>query len=282
MFRRELLRSLVIGVGVVALQLFSAGSAYAYSLTVSANAVCTNGVAVINYTAGSWGTHVGASNTQVNVLFDGAVVDSQPFVVPTNSFSGSKPAPLNATTVTVTAIGAGTWGDGFTGTGVPASVVVTIPTNCVEVADFGRFTGGPNTVDVGGASVTAGLQIHCHQLKSNNFEINWGNGNKFHMADVQTVTCFDSPIVTPQPPRAPIDTMVAVGFGRYNNVDGYTIEFTLVDSGEPGKKNLDMAGMLIYRTANPAEVVLNVPLQIITGGNLQAHYDQPHGGNGNK
>ena len=32
----------------------------------------------------------------------------------------------------------------------------------------------------------------------------------------------------------------------------------------------------IYETANPANVVLDVPLQMLTGGNLQAHYDQPH------
>ena len=57
-------------------------------------------------------------------------------------------------------------------------------------------------------------------------------------------------------------------------VDGYTIEFTLVDYGEPGSS--DRAALRIFKTANPAEVVLNVPLQLLTTGNLQAHYDQPH------
>ena len=32
----------------------------------------------------------------------------------------------------------------------------------------------------------------------------------------------------------------------------------------------------INEAANPANVVLNLPLQLLTGGNLQAHYDQPH------
>lgn len=50
---------------------------------------------------------------------------------------------------------------------------------------------------------------------------------------------------------------------------------SLVDYGEPGR-NADQAALLIYETANPANVVLDVPQQIITGGNLQAHYDQPH------
>jgi hypothetical protein len=57
-------------------------------------------------------------------------------------------------------------------------------------------------------------------------------------------------------------------------VDGYTIQFTLVDAGEPGPN--DSAALKIFETANPSNVVLNVPLQHLTGGNLQAHYDQPH------
>jgi hypothetical protein len=34
--------------------------------------------------------------------------------------------------------------------------------------------------------------------------------------------------------------------------------------------------LLIYETANPANVVLDVPLTVIDGGNVQAHFDQPH------
>ena len=88
-----------------------------------------------------------------------------------------------------------------------------------------------------------------------------------------TVACSDDPAIIQDPPPAPLDTLVGVGTGRYNGVDGYTIEFTLVDYGEPGSS--DRAALRIYRTANPAEVVLNVPLQLLSTGNLQAHYDQP-------
>jgi hypothetical protein len=38
--------------------------------------------------------------------------------------------------------------------------------------------------------------------------------------------------------------------------------------------------ILIYPTGNPGDVKLNVPLQNITAGNIQAHYDQPHSDNG--
>ena len=65
-----------------------------------------------------------------------------------------------------------------------------------------------------------------------------------------------------------------IGRGRYNGAEGYTIEFTLVDGGEPGRN--DRAALKIYQTANPGNVVLNVALQTLGGGNLQAHEDQPH------
>src|SRR5262245_13938796 len=197
MFRRTLLRPLAIGVGVVALQLLSASIAFAYFVTVTANAVCTDGTPMISYTVGSWTTAQAGTNTQVNVFFNGSVVDSQPFLLPTNSFSGSKPAPPSATTVTVLARAVGVWGDGFAGASREASVQVTVPTDCEEVAAIGRFTGGPNAIEVGGAKVTTGLQIHCHPKDpSVNFEVNWGGGENFHLTDVTTVTCFDSPTLT--------------------------------------------------------------------------------------
>jgi hypothetical protein len=282
MLRRSVRRAFALGLGVVAVQVLSASSAFAYFVTVQAQAVCVSGAPVISYSVGSWGTHLAASNTNVNVLFDGTVVDSKPFVQPTNAFTGSKPAPAGETTVTVTALTTGTWGDGYTGQ-VGAATEVTIPTNCEQIAAFGRFTGGPNAVEVGGAKVTTGLQIHCHPKDpSVNFEINWGGGDNFHLIDLTSVACLDNPLVTAQPPKAPVDTIVAVGYGTYNGLTGYTIEFTLVDSGEPDNKRTDQMRILIYKTGSPADVKLNVPLQFITAGNIQAHYDQPHGGNGNK
>jgi len=122
--------------------------------------------------------------------------------------------------------------------------------------------------------VTRGLTLHCDLLLSNNLEVNW-LGNKFHMTEhLQTVSCTDDPNIIQAPPPAPLDTMVGVGTGRYNGVAGYTIEFTLVDAGEPGGS--DQAALKIFQASNPSNVVLEIPLQQISGGNLQAHYDQPH------
>ena len=112
-------------------------------------------------------------------------------------------------------------------------------------------------------------------MLSNNLQVNWSNGKKFHMTEhLETVACTDDPSIIQQPPPAPLDTLIGVGTGRYNNVPGYTIEFTLVDAGEPGGN--DQMAIKIYQASNPSNVVLEVPLQQLTGGNLQAHFDQPH------
>jgi hypothetical protein len=134
----------------------------------------------------------------------------------------------------------------------------------------GRFTGGGRNLGVGGLSVTTGLELDCDLTPPNNLEINWGGGDRFHMEAFQTVTCLL--IGNPKPPTAPINEMIGTGTGRYDGADGYTVSFTLIDNGEPGRK--DMLSFLIYETANPANVVLDLPLQSLTKGNLQAHLDQ--------
>src|SRR5262245_9120912 len=91
---------------------------------------------------------------------------------------------------------------------------------------------------------------------------------------ITTVACTDDPNIIQAPPNAPLDTLIGVGIGNYDNTDGFTIQFTLVDAGEPG--TLDKIALKIFETANPANIVLNVPLQLVSGGNLQAHFDQPH------
>jgi hypothetical protein len=151
---------------------------------------------------------------------------------------------------------------------------VVFTNTAVPTPGIGRFTGGGNQIIVGGVRVSRGLTIHCDRLLSNNLEVNW-NGNRFHMEEhLTTVACTDDPAIIQAPPPAPLDTLIGTGIGRYNGVDGYTIEFTLVDYGEPGGD--DQARLLIYPTGNPGAPVLNVPLQLLSHGNLQAHYDQPH------
>lgn len=248
------------------------GTAWAHGLTISADAVCDDvGSIVIHYTVQSTSTLLEGSHNQIDVLVNGLKVGEGQFVVPVNAFSGSAAAPPGES-ATVTALAVGPWVDGATG-GQSSSVTVIYPTDCTTPG-LGRFTGGGSQIRVGAARVTRGLTVHCDLLLSNNLEVNWG-GNKFHMTEhLVTVACTDDPDIIQAPPEAPLDTLIGVGTGRYNGDDGYTIEFTMVDQGEPGRD--DQMQILIYETANPANVVLDVPLQVLSGGNLQAHYDQPH------
>lgn len=265
------LRVVLAGILAIGFQMLAAGTASAHGLTIAATAVCADGAAVIQYTATSWLAGFGGGNAQIQIQFNGVPVATGAFAAPSYSFSGSAPAPAGSQ-ATITGVALSNWENGTVG-GQSASVVVAIPDNCV-VPGTGRFTGGGKQVRVGDVFVTRGLTIHCDLLLSNNLEVNWG-GNQFHMTEhLTTVACTDDPNVVQAPPAAPIDTLVGVGTGRYNNAAGFTVQFTLIDAGEPGSS--DRMAIRIHETGNPANVVLNVPLQVLTGGNLQAHRDQPH------
>ena len=208
---------------------------------------------VIEYTSTAWGDsiNIARENPEIHILFDGVVVDMGAYTPPTYSFDGAAPVPDGkgaGDTVTVTAFAAANWGNGVGG-GQSSSVTVTIPDqDCFDPA-FGRFTGGGHQVRIGEARVTRGLTVHCDLLLSNNLEVNWG-GNQFHMTEhLETVACTDDPLIIQAPPPAPLDTLIGVGAGRYNGQDGYTIEFTLVDAGEPG--TADQAALRIYRHGEP-------------------------------
>jgi hypothetical protein len=266
-------RLLVTAAAVMCFQLIVTATASAHSLTVTASANCVNNAAVISYTVTSWNIgQLDGTNPEIDVYFNGVKVDAQAFTLPDNQFSGQLPVPFGATSVTVEAVAAGTWGDGYPSGQVAGPLDVRVPTRCATTN--GRFTGGGKQITVGGLAITKGLTIHCDLLLSNNLEINWGGGHQFHMEDHLSALCTDSPIIIQQPPKAPLDTMVGIGVGRFDGTEGYTVEFTLVDAGEPGTQ--DMAAIKIYETANPSNVVLNLPPTFLSGGNLQAHFDQPH------
>ena len=264
------------------LPLAVASSAWAHHpVIVSLTAECRADGFYVTYRVGAWEGFVdgtGRGNPQVDVYFDGVLVDDTGEFTAANSyqFVGTKKTTAGpGDQVVVRAVAVAAWSSGATG-GQDASASIILPAErCGTTPGTGRFTGGGNQVDVGGvAKVTRGLTIHCDLKLSNNLEINWNGGQNFHMTSHTSAVCSDDPLVEQRPPAAPLDTMVGKGTGRYNNTSGYTIEFTLVDAGEPGRS--DSMAMKIYETANPVNVVLNVPLTFLSGGNLQAHYDQPH------
>lgn len=260
----------VSATSVLALGFLVAGPAFAHHPSITASAVCDDtGTLVINYTASA---NAAYTHSSVQIRLNGSVVYTGAFTAPSYSFSGTLVAPTGTSAV-VGLLANGNWDDG-SGGGQSSEVTVPYPTEPCATPGTGRFTGGGHQVRVGEARVTRGLTIHCDLLLSNNLEVNWG-GNQFHMTEhLLTVDCSDDPNIVQFPPDAPLDTLIGVGTGRYNGADGYTIHFTLRDYGEPGRE--DQMAIHIFETANPANVALHVPLQVLTGGNLQAHYDQPH------
>ncbi|MFW2333585.1 hypothetical protein [Ilumatobacter sp.] len=285
MLKKALVPAVIAGFTVGSLAV--GGVASAHHPEIVAEVVCADdGGSAIEYTATAWaGTGTNSSsdssrgNSQVDIAVDGSFVEAGAFAAPTYSFSGSIPLPAGAQVgdvLTVSATAVSDWDSGWEG-GESRSASVTVPElECdpPDVEGEGRFTGGGHQIRVDGVRVTRGLTIHCDLVLSNNLEINW-NGNQFHMLEhLTTVACTDDPDIIQAPPPAPLDTLIGTGEGRYNGDEGFSIEFTLVDHGEPGRD--DQMAIYVYETANPSNVVLDVPLQTLSGGNLQAHYDQPH------
>jgi len=169
-----------------------------------------------------------------------------------------------------------------------------------------RITGGgwrvtgSDGVDV---RSSGGFTLHCDITLSNNLQINWGQGNKWHINKfVDAAFCKDDPAYTPGPPDAPADTYFGLDVGRLNNKDGSVACFKFEDHGErsgdpdgpdqaliriwevgfdPGirAEHLDDPGFdCLVRVSDPStdsHTVLFVPESNIKG-NYQFHEDQPH------
>lgn len=132
------------------------------------------------------------------------------------------------------------------------------------------MTGGGSVIDLSGTPstrVTHGFELHCDiSKKPNNLEVNWGNGNKFHLTSLTSAFCFDDPTIVPNPPAAGFDTYIGTGTGTLNGVAGATITFTFTDAGEPGTN--DNAKIKI--TDSGGTIVVNVSGNL-HNGNHQAH-----------
>jgi hypothetical protein len=154
----------------------------------------------------------------------------------------------------------------FSGEGTALSIISIIE-NCGGLEEQeGRMTGGGSVFhedDKSNGRVTHGFTLHCDG-GPNRLQVNWGNGNKFHLETLTEASCFDFPELDEQNPVAGFDTIMGSGVGRLNGVSGATIEFTFVDDGEPGKKS-DTAIMTIN---GGADLIVSGK---ITKGNQQAH-----------
>lgn len=304
LFNRTVLKRmaslLLVGAAAVAFQ----GVAYAHNLTVTAATPgCNGSQIVINFTITSWDID-GANNSypanagdnpNIEVFFNGVSAASGAFNLANNDvFSGSANAPSSTSLVNVTAEAVASWGDGYLGyptTPLSNAFPVDLSTTSCGTTPpplNGRFTGGGKVVvsnaivpASGNVTVTKGFEVECDlDPKHENLELNWDGGNHFHMDTITSANCTKPGI--PNPPPANVNRIDATGTGSYNNTEGYTVVFTLIDNGEPGV--YDEAGFVVCLTdpANPnscatsTSIVLSVPLQLVSTGNIQAHYDQGH------
>jgi hypothetical protein len=131
----------------------------------------------------------------------------------------------------------------------------------------GRMTGGGSVFTVDGIRVTRGFQIHCDLRAPNNLEVNWDGGNNFHLTQLTSAVCTDTPAIE-EPPSAPFDTFTGAGIGKLNNQPGASIQFIFVDKGEPG--NEDTA---LIRIFDPNGVQVLEVSGLMDRGNIQAHRD---------
>ena len=282
---------LALGAMGVALQ----GVAFGHSLTVtSATPACNGSQIVINFTITSWDTNgfdpnwpaTAGDNGNVQVFFNGAWAATGAFTPGNNDvFTGTANAPAGTSSVQVTAEAVANWGDGYAGGQVSDPVTVDLSTTSCGAPPpgTGRFTGGGKVVvsnaiipASGSVTVTKGFEVDCDMNPAHeNLELNWNTGDHFHMNKITSAVCTlqGNP---PNPPKAPVNRIDATGTGSYDGVSGYTVLFTLWDQGEPGTN--DQAGFVVCKSTSATSctgaVVLSVPLQLVSTGNIQAHVDQ--------
>ena len=100
----------------------------------------------------------------------------------------------------------------------------------------GRFTGGGFQINASDIKVTRGFTLHCDELLSNNFEVNWKEGgttHNFHTDKNPDVAECSKPVV-PNPPNADVSRIVIIDQpGSLDGDDRHEITIVLEDWGEP-------------------------------------------------
>lgn len=146
-----------------------------------------------------------------------------------------------------------------------SSNVVTKDWVVIEGFMTGGGSIGNSIVNGAETRVTHGFELQCNIFKSpNNLEVNW-NGNKFHLENLTSTTCFNDSI-SPNPPKAGFDRITGTGIGRYNGVEGAKASWRFTDAGEPGQD--DKATIFIADANGNTVLVVSGKLD---KGNQQAH-----------
>ena len=123
------------------------------------------------------------------------------------------------------------------------------------------------------------FQLHCDELLGpNTLEVNW-LGNKFHLEELERVTCTDDGSRNEPPPSRDnsgnkpgptLDVYDGAGFGRYNGECGAFAEWVFDDNGEPG--DADGIVWLVIKNKNGDKVLEFTGFDLIVGN----HQFVPH------
>ena len=128
----------------------------------------------------------------------------------------------------------------------------------------GRMTGGGSVWD-DAIRVTHGFTLRCDLDRAQHLQINWEDGQKFHLTELVSVACWDDPALDPESPNTQMDTLWAIGTGTFGGTEEVVIELLITDDGEPG--DTDEASFVIDG-GDILDVASAVDL-----GNHQAHGD---------
>jgi hypothetical protein len=132
----------------------------------------------------------------------------------------------------------------------------------------GRMTGGGSVFTANGQRVTHGFNLRCDGGdKRQSLEINWGNGQRFHLTQLTSVVCSNDPSIDPEHPTSQIDTYKGTGTGRLaGNKTMGTAEWIITDAGEPGVN--DRFKITVRDSAGNVLVTAD---GLLNKGNHQAH-----------
>jgi hypothetical protein len=143
-----------------------------------------------------------------------------------------------------------------------ATVTVTVR----GIGRPGRLTGGAFTRTLDG-KIHHQAQLACTAEGGGRLTVRSKAGT-FELTRVDYALCVDDPGFESAPPDAGWNTHRGSGTGTFNGVPGYTIEWTLIDGGEPAVA--DRADIVVR---SPGGAVVLSETGVLGGGNHQAHAD---------
>jgi hypothetical protein len=119
-----------------------------------------------------------------------------------------------------------------------------------------RMFGGGRQFTSTGMQVNYGMDLHCDaSIQPNYLQVTWGGGNVFVLENMTRAACTG----------APFHTHSGSGTGAIDGQPGATIEWTMVDAGQPGVMN-DNGRVVIKDAAGAA--VLEVSGKISGGSHI--------------